>query len=161
MCRCITPDDFGCVRLCDLKTSRAALQLLRSFLQPLFLFLRFSTCVCGCVWVWVWVCACACVCGVGFGSGLFCACVQQCRNDCDWRLSDLFLYPPPPESLGMHGGGMCAVVVHTRMQCVSCCLVDGFQGRRRGALAASVHTESLSPQASPHNNVVMVAAVVG
>ena len=60
----------------DRKTSRAALQLQRSFLSPLLpllLFLRFALCVCVCVRV----CVCVCVVWVFFTS---CVCVCVCAR---------------------------------------------------------------------------------
>ena len=56
---------------------------------------------------------------------------------------------PPLESPGMHGAGMWATVGHTSMQCVSCCRVDGSEGRSCGALAASVLMASSARWAAP------------
>ena len=65
----------------DRNTSRAARQLLRIFLSPLFLLdsrLRFPFCVCVCVRVCVCVCVCLCVCVCVCARACVCVCVCVC-----------------------------------------------------------------------------------
>jgi hypothetical protein len=80
-----------------------------------------------------------------------------------WQRGISNIPPPPCYAVSrMPGDGLWGAVGHTNMQCVSCCLVVGYEGRSRGVLAAFVHIAQLAcegcPPAGPNTELMVCSS---